>query len=98
MPSRTLSVSGLSANLSMLVVSGSHCWWNFGASTASWMAAFEELRAAGKIRAWGISNFNVGQMEDLFSVPEGHRCATNQVPYSLNNRRVERAVLPWCTQ
>jgi diketogulonate reductase-like aldo/keto reductase len=62
------------------------------------VAAFEELRAAGKIRAWGVSNFNVGQMEDLFSVPEGHRCATNQVPYSLNNRRVERAVLPWCTQ
>lgn len=60
--------------------------------------AFEELRVAGKIRAWGVSNFNVGQMEDLFRLPDGHRCATNQVPYSLNNRHIERDVLPWCKQ
>ncbi len=62
------------------------------------VAAFEQLRAAGKIRAWGVSNFDMGQMEDLFRVPDGHRCATNQVSYSLNNRRIERDVLPWCTQ
>jgi diketogulonate reductase-like aldo/keto reductase len=62
------------------------------------VAAFEQLRAAGKIRAWGVSNFNVSQMEDLFRVPDGHRCATNQVAYSLNNRRIERDVLPWCKQ
>ena len=62
------------------------------------VAAFEQLRAAGKIRAWGVSNFDMGQMEDLFRVPDGHRCATNQVPYSLNNRRIERDLLPWCTQ
>ncbi len=62
------------------------------------VAAFEQLRAAGKIRAWGVSNFNVSQMEDLFRVPDGHRCATNQVPYSLNNRRIEHDVLPWCKE
>src|SRR5882757_4216309 len=62
------------------------------------VAAFEQLRIAGKIRAWGVSNFDKGQMEDLFRVPDGHRCATNQVPYSLNNRRIERDLLPWCTQ
>jgi diketogulonate reductase-like aldo/keto reductase len=62
------------------------------------VAAFEHLRAAGKIRAWGVSNFNMGQMEDLFRVPDGQRCATNQIPYSLNNRRIERDVLPWCTE
>jgi diketogulonate reductase-like aldo/keto reductase len=45
-----------------------------------------------------VSNFNVGQMEDLFHVPDGQRCATNQVPYSLNNRRIEGDVLPWCKQ
>jgi diketogulonate reductase-like aldo/keto reductase len=60
------------------------------------VAAFEQLRSASKIRAWGVSNFNARQMEELFRVPEGHRCATNQVPYSLNNRRIERDVLPWC--
>ena len=62
------------------------------------VAAFEQLRSASKIRAWGVSNFNARQMEDLFRVPEGHRCATNQVPYSLNNRRIERDVLPWCKE
>ncbi len=60
------------------------------------VAGFEQLRAAGKIRAWGVSNFSVDQMEDLFRVPHGNRCATNQVPYSLNNRHIEADVLPWC--
>jgi diketogulonate reductase-like aldo/keto reductase len=62
------------------------------------VAAFEKLRAAGKIRSWGVSNFDMGQMEDLFRVPDGNRCATNQIPYSLNRRNIERDVLPWCLQ
>ena len=62
------------------------------------VAGFEKLRAAGKIRAWGVSNFNRGQMDDLFRVPDGHRCATNQVPYSLNNRHIEGDLLSWCKQ
>ena len=68
------------------------------AQFAGVVAAFEQLRAAGKIRAWGVSNFNVAQMEDLFRVPDGQRCATNQVAYSLNNRRIESDLLPWCKQ
>jgi diketogulonate reductase-like aldo/keto reductase len=68
------------------------------AQFAGVVAAFEQLRAMGKIRAWGVSNFDLGQMEDLFRVKDGHRCATNQVAYSLRNRRIERDVLPWCTQ
>jgi diketogulonate reductase-like aldo/keto reductase len=60
------------------------------------VAAFEQLRAERKIRAWGVSNFNVSQMEDLFRVSDGHRCATNQVGYSLNNRGNESDILPWC--
>ena len=62
------------------------------------VAAFEQLRLAGKIRAWGVSNFDTGQMEDLFRVPDGRRCATNQVSYSLNDRGIERDLLPWCAQ
>jgi diketogulonate reductase-like aldo/keto reductase len=62
------------------------------------VAGFEQLRAAGKIRAWGVSNFNTSQMEALFRVPNGDRCATNQVPYSLNNRGIERDLLRWCRQ
>ena len=62
------------------------------------VAGFEKLRAAGKIRRWGVSNFDTGQMEDLFKVPNGQHCATNQVPYSLNNRHIEGDLLPWCRQ
>jgi diketogulonate reductase-like aldo/keto reductase len=68
------------------------------AQFAGVVAAFEQLRAARKIRAWGVSNFSVEQMEDLMRVPDGRRCATNQVAYSINNRRIERDLLPWCKQ
>jgi diketogulonate reductase-like aldo/keto reductase len=60
------------------------------------VAGFESLRSAGKIRAWGVSNFSVRQMEDLFRIPQGHRCATNQVPYNLGDRGIEHDLLPWC--
>src|SRR5215510_12933332 len=63
---------------------------------SSIVAAFESLRAKGKIRAWGVSNFKVRDMDELFRVPEGNRCATNQVCYSLSDRDIERDVLPWC--
>ena len=62
------------------------------------VAGFESLRAAGKIRSWGVSNFSVRQMEDLFRIPQGDRCATNQVPYSIGDRGIERDLLPWCEQ
>ena len=60
------------------------------------VAGFESLRAAGKVRAWGVSNFSVPQMEDLFHIPQGDRCATNQVHYNLGDRSIERDLLPWC--
>ena len=62
------------------------------------VAGFERLRAASKIRSWGVSNFSARQMEDLFRIPQGDRCATNQVPYSIGDRAIERDLLPWCEQ
>ena len=62
------------------------------------VAGFEKLRATGKIRAWGVSNFNTSQMEALFRVAGGDHCVTNQVPYSLNNRSIEHDPLSWCKQ
>ena len=59
---------------------------------------FEDLRSAAKIHAWGVSNFKVSDMEDLFRIPNGDRCATNQLPYSLGDRGIERDLLPWCEQ
>jgi diketogulonate reductase-like aldo/keto reductase len=73
-------------------------WPNGVTDFSTVVAAFESLRSAGKIRAWGVSNFTVRQMEDLFKVPLGDRCATNQVPYSLGDRGIEQELLPWCEQ
>jgi diketogulonate reductase-like aldo/keto reductase len=66
--------------------------------TTSIVPVFESLREAGKIRAWGVSNFNVSDMEDLFRLSHGDRCATNQVLYNLRNRGIEHDLLPWCEQ
>jgi diketogulonate reductase-like aldo/keto reductase len=57
---------------------------------------FESLRREGRIRRWGVSNFSVADMEDLFRPPGGNACATNQVRYNLADRGVERELLPWC--
>jgi diketogulonate reductase-like aldo/keto reductase len=73
-------------------------WPSREADLSSIVAAFESLRAAGKIRAWGVSNFKVTDMEDLFRVSHGDRCATNQVLYNLGSRDIERDLLPWCEQ
>src|SRR3954451_21592478 len=60
------------------------------------IAGFEWLRHAGDIRAWGVSNFDVTDLEDLFATPGGDAAKTDEVPYSLADRRIEADVLPWC--
>jgi len=71
-------------------------WRNSETNLSAVVAGFENLRASGKIRAWGVSNFKVSDMEDLFRVPQGDRCATNQVRYNLAQRGIEYDLLPWC--
>jgi diketogulonate reductase-like aldo/keto reductase len=73
-------------------------WPNGVTDLSGVVAGFENLVTKGKIRTWGVSNFTVRQMEDLFRIPQGDRCATNQVPYSLGDRGIERDLLPWCEQ
>jgi len=73
-------------------------WPSRDTDLSSIVAAFERLRAAGKIHAWGVSNFKVSDMEDLFRVSRGDRCTTNQVLYNLDNRGIEHDLLPWCEQ
>lgn len=62
------------------------------------VAAFENLKAAGKIGAWGVSNFDVDDMEELLAVPDGGKVATNQVLYNLARRGIEYDLLPWCQE
>lgn len=60
------------------------------------VATLEELVAGGLIRRWGVSNFDVDDMDEVFAVPHGKRCAANQVLYNLAKRGVEYDLLPWC--
>jgi diketogulonate reductase-like aldo/keto reductase len=73
-------------------------WPNGVTNLPGVVAAFEDLRSKKKIRAWGVSNFSVSDMEKLFRIPQGNRCATNQLPYSLGARDIEHELLPWCEQ
>ncbi len=73
-------------------------WPNGVTDLSGVVGAFESLSAAGKIRAWGVSNFKVSDMEDLFHVARGDRCATNQVLYNVGSRGIENDLLPWCEQ
>ena len=58
--------------------------------------AFERLQREGKVRYWGVSNLDTGEMDELYSTPGGHAVATNQVLYNLSRRGTEWSLLPWC--
>jgi diketogulonate reductase-like aldo/keto reductase len=62
------------------------------------VAAFETLKGDGRIRHWGVSNFDVEHMQALMAVEHGDRCAADQVYYSLGERGTEVALLPWLRQ
>jgi diketogulonate reductase-like aldo/keto reductase len=62
---------------------------------AETIAGFEALRQAGKIRHWGVSNFDTGDLEELFALPGGSRCRVDQVLFNLTRRGPEFALLPW---
>lgn len=70
--------------------------WRGDIPLAQTVAAFEELRAAGRIRAWGVSNFDTSDMEKLLALPGGEHCAVNQVLYHLACRGIEHDLLPLC--
>ncbi|BAV49713.1 hypothetical protein MesoLj113a_01900 [Mesorhizobium sp. 113-1-2] len=60
--------------------------------------AFEALKKAGKIRHWGVSNFDTEEMEDLAGLPDGGNVQTNQVLYNLVRRGPEFDLAPWSRQ
>lgn len=72
--------------------------WSGNFSFAETVGAMETLIAQGKIRHWGVSNLDLNDMQALWQVPGGKRCATNQVLYHLASRGIEYDLLPWCQQ
>lgn len=72
--------------------------WGGEFTFAETVEAMEKLVAQGKIRRWGVSNLDVDEMQALWQVADGTRCATNQVLYHLASRGIEHDLLPWCQQ
>ena len=69
--------------------------WRGMVPLAETVSCMEELVAEGKIRAWGVSNFDTDDMEDLWRVPGGQNCQVNQVLYHPGSRGIEYDLLPW---
>jgi diketogulonate reductase-like aldo/keto reductase len=70
--------------------------WRGAVPLVETVEAFEALRAAGKILRWGVSNFDVADLDELSQIASPSPCATNQVLYNLRRRGVEHGVIPWC--
>jgi diketogulonate reductase-like aldo/keto reductase len=71
-------------------------WRQKSPPLAETVEAFEKLRSAGKIKRWGVSNFDVKDMKELFAIAKGSNCAANQVLYNLEHRGIEVELVPWC--
>ena len=72
--------------------------WRGSHPLSETVRAFEQLRAAGKIGDWGVSNFDADDLVELTAVAGGGRCASNQVLYNLAHRGIEWDALPWCLE
>lgn len=68
--------------------------WPGSVPIAETVEAMEALKASGKIRAWGVSNFDLDDMEELLAAG-GTACATNQVLYNVTRRGPEHSLIPW---
>jgi diketogulonate reductase-like aldo/keto reductase len=72
--------------------------WRGEVPLAETVDAFERLRTQGKILRWGVSNFDVSDMDELLALPEGRHCAFNQVLYNLSERGIEWRLLQTCRE
>ena len=72
--------------------------WRGTPPLAETIAGFEDLLSAGKIAAWGVSNFDIDDMRELAALGRAKQCATNQVLYNLGRRGIEFDLAPWCAE
>lgn len=70
--------------------------WRGSPPLSETLEALAALAKAGKILAWGVSNFDLGEMEEVAEASGGDACATNQVLYNLSRRGIEFDLVPWC--
>jgi len=98
--SRQGTVAACERSLTRLKTDRLDCYllhWPGEHSLEDTVEAFEQLRRDGKIRSWGVSNFDVNDLEAVWTLA-GARLACNQVLYHLQERAIEHAVIPWCEQ
>lgn len=72
--------------------------WRGGDPLPETVAAFQELKAAGKVLDWGVSNFDIDDMRELTTLDRNKECATNQVLYNLTRRGIEFDLVPFCRE
>jgi diketogulonate reductase-like aldo/keto reductase len=72
--------------------------WRGSYPLSETVAAFEELKSAGKILSWGVSNFDADDLDEILEVSGDGGIACNQVLYHLKERAIEHAVIPWCAK
>ena len=72
--------------------------WRGQHPLADTIAAFEKLKSAGKILSWGVSNFDLPDLEEVRKIAGAGNLACNQVLYHLEERAIEHAVIPWCEE
>jgi diketogulonate reductase-like aldo/keto reductase len=99
--SRRGTITACERSLARLKTDRLDCYllhWRGSYPLAETVAAFEELQNAGKIRSWGVSNFDADDLDEMLEAAGAGRIACNQVLYHLKERAIEHAVLPWCKQ
>jgi diketogulonate reductase-like aldo/keto reductase len=97
--SRTGTIAACERSLTRLRTDRLDCYllhWPGSHPIADTVAAFEALRRDGKIRSWGVSNFDVDELDDVLAVAGAGAIACNQVLYHLQERAIEHGVIPWC--
>src|SRR3954454_24093580 len=97
--SRRGTVAACERSLKRLKTDRLDCYllhWRGSVPLQETVAAFDELIAAGKIRSWGVSNFDTNDLNEMLAVEGKDGIACNQVLYHLQERAIEHAVIPWC--
>jgi diketogulonate reductase-like aldo/keto reductase len=99
--SRSGTVKACEASLQRLGTDHLDCYllhWPGPHPLEETFAAFEQLVKEGKIRSWGVSNFDVDDLEEALQIAGPGRIACNQVLYHLRSRDIEDRVVPWCVK
>jgi diketogulonate reductase-like aldo/keto reductase len=99
--SRRGTITACERSLARLKTDRLDCYllhWRGSYPLAETVAAFEQLVSAGKIRSWGVSNFDTDDLNEMLAVAGKGKVACNQVLYHLQERAIEHAVIPWCEQ